>query len=317
AEDNEDTKEKEEKKKEAPKKKKKKKTKTIKVMKEQTKVHKESLKIVTYYTSKVSPYDEEAMKESLGKLKDLEEADRKRQELEEAKNKLESKVYSIKNYVEDNASELDAVSTPEQRDSLVALASSTEEWLYDDGYDAGLEQFNEKYKELNTPADKMFFRLAELTKRPAAVSKCRDKLAKTRALMGKWETDREWVTEEERNDVLEKVEKAEKWLDGKLEEQGEVKKWEDPAFRSAEVPAITKGLEQLVMRLGKKPKPKPPKEEKKEEEEEGEKGSEGDGEEEEDLDGEKKEEEGGEEGGDEEGDEGEEEEKGEGKGDEL
>merc|ERR1711871_1660910 len=187
-------------------KKKKKKKKTIKVMKEQTKTHKEPLTIVTYHTSVVAPYNAESMKESVDKLAALAEADRKRQELEEAKNKLESKVYSIKNYVEDNEEELDKVSTKEQREELVKLAGDTEEWLYDDGYDAGLEQFNDKYKELNTPAEKMFFRLAELTKRPLAVTKMKEKLERTRSLMTKWETDREWVTEEERNDVIEKIE---------------------------------------------------------------------------------------------------------------
>ena len=39
-----------------------------------------------------------------------------------------------------NSSQLDAVSTSEQREELVSLASATEDWLYDDGYDADKDQ---------------------------------------------------------------------------------------------------------------------------------------------------------------------------------
>jgi len=83
--------------------------------------------------------------------------------------------------------------------------------------------------------------------------------------MTKWESDRDWITEEERSDVLEKVKKVEKWIEDKLEEQGNLKKWEDPAFKSSQVPVQVKGLEHLVLRLSKKPKPKLPKKEKKNE----------------------------------------------------
>ena len=243
--------------KKSKKKKKQKKYKTIKVMKEQKKVHKEVLKVSTYYTSRAAPYSESTMNESVEKLVELAKQDEIRKELEEAKNQLESKVYSIKNYVSENEEELDAVSTAEQREELVSLASATEDWLYDDGYDAGKEQFVAKLAELNAPAEAMFFRLAELTARPAAVKKCKEKVEKMRALMTKWETTMEQITEEERGDVFEKIEKVEKWLEEKLEAQAKLEKWDDVAFKSSEIPAQTKGLEQLVLRLSKKPKPKP------------------------------------------------------------
>ncbi|GMI02012.1 hypothetical protein TrST_g6123 [Triparma strigata] len=251
--------EKETKKKDTKKKKKKpkkKKTKTIKVMKEQKKVHKETLVIDEYYTSKIAPYSKTIMKESIDKLAELAAQDKIRHDLEEAKNALESKVYSIKNYVTEHEEELDQISTAEQREELVALASSTEEWLYDDGYDAEKEAFVSKLAELEAPAEAMFFRLAELTKRPAAVQKCKERLEKMRALMTKWETTMEQVTEEERADVFEKIEKIEKWLEQKLDEQSKLEKWDQPAFKSSEVAPQSKSLELLVTRLSKKPKPK-------------------------------------------------------------
>ncbi|GMH78695.1 hypothetical protein TrLO_g1449 [Triparma laevis f. longispina] len=240
-----------------PKKKiKKKKTKTIKVMKEQKKVHKEVLEIKEYYTSKIAPYSSTIMKESVEKLLELAAQDKIRHDLEEAKNALESKVYSIKNYVTENEDSLDAVSTSEQREELVSLASATEDWLYDDGYDSEKEAFISKLAELEAPAESMFFRLAELTKRPVAVQKCKERLEKMRALMTKWETTMEQVTEEERADVFDKIEKVEKWLEEKLEAQGKLEKWEDVAFKSSEVAPMSKSLEMLVTRLSKKPKPK-------------------------------------------------------------
>merc|ERR1712072_1493116 len=218
------------------KKEKKKKTKTIKVKKEQKKVHKESFAIEAYHTSKCAPYSKESMQESVDKLATLAAQDLERKRLEGARNRLEASVYSIKNFISDNEEDLDKVSTVEQREALVTLASETEDWLYDDGYNAELKVLEDKHKELNTPSDAMKFRLEEATKRPAAVAKLKEMLEKMRALMVKWETTHDHITEEERGGVYEKISEVEKWLEKKFEEQGKLDKSADPAFLSADLP---------------------------------------------------------------------------------
>lgn len=62
--------------------------------------------------------------------------------------------------------------------------------------------------------------------------------------------------------MAEKVENVRKWIVDQEEAQAAMDPWDEPAFKSADVPKQTKDLEALIGRLSKKPKPK--KEEKKE-----------------------------------------------------
>merc|ERR1712157_576874 len=239
------------------KKSKKKKKKFITVQKEKKKVHRRSLKVTAFYIGKIQPYSASLVLESRTKLLELAAKDKARMLLEEAKNKYESYIYFVKNKLSDDEDEISKVSTEEQRTSLLNFATEAEDWLYEDGYDADLETYTAKYQELAEPAEKIFFRWSEMIARPEAVLSLQSKLVKVEELMTKWKETKPQVTEEERNDVLAKVEKVKEWIKDMEEKQAELESFEDPAFNSTEVPLQTKSLETLVTKLSKKPKPKP------------------------------------------------------------
>lgn len=241
-------------------KKKKKKTKTVE--KEKKKVHKRTLSVNEYYVGKIQPYSIATKAESEEKLQDLANKDRERIMLEEAKNKVESYIYFIKNKLIDDEDEIAKVSTEEQRTSLQSMAMEAEDWLYEDGYDADLATYEDKYVELSEPAEAMFFRLKEMTDRPAAIAALNKKLSKVEDLMAKWETDKPQITEEERASVLEKIVEVRKWISDMQEKQESTDPSETPAFSSSDVPLQTKDIESLVTKLSRKPKPKPVVEEK-------------------------------------------------------
>merc|ERR1712176_1534041 len=127
---------------------------------------------------------------------------------------------------------------------------------YDDGYDADFATYTEKYVELTEPAEKLFFRMVEVIERPKAVGALREKLDKIENLMQKWETTHPQVTDEERADVLSKVEDVKNTLLEKEEAQAAADPSEDPVFTSAEVPLLTKEIQALLSKLSKRPKPK-------------------------------------------------------------
>jgi hypoxia up-regulated 1 len=135
--------------------------------------------------------------------------------------------------------------------------------LSDEGYNADLATMEAKYAELSEPAEKVWFRLKEMTARPAAVKEMQKKLNKVEELLMKWKDSMPQITDDEKADVTEKVDDVRKWLVEKEEEQAKKESYEDPAFTSDEVPLQTKSLERLISKLMKKPKPKP--EKKKEE----------------------------------------------------
>lgn len=197
------------------------------------------------------------MAESQAKLARLAQADKERMMLEESKNTYESYIYFIRNKLIDDEEEIAKVTSEEQREALRKSAEDAEEWMFDEGYTADLKTYDEKYVELSVPAEKAFFRMAELTARPKAIDALTAKLTKIEELMKKWETSMEHITEEERKEVLDKVAEVRKWVEDKVGEQEKTDATTDPVFTSEEVPGQTKRIESIVQRLMKKPKPKP------------------------------------------------------------
>ena len=226
-------------------------------LQEKKKRHVRALKVNTYNVGHIRPYTPEIMAESQAKLERLAQADKERMMLEEAKNKYESYIYFIRNKLVDDEEEIAKVTSEEQREALRKSAEDGEEWMFDEGFSADLKTYEEKYAELSTPAEKAFFRMAELTARPKAVEALLAKLGKIEELMKKWETTMEHITQEERGEVLEKVAEVRKWVEEKVDEQEKSDVTADPVFTSEEVPGQTKRIESIVARLMKKPKPKP------------------------------------------------------------
>jgi len=241
------------------KKKKKKKTKTITVTKEKKRVHKRTLSVDTYHVGRIQPYSIDTLTESQEKLAGMAASDAERIRFEEVKNKFESYIYRIKNKLIDEEEAIGAVSTEEQREALSKSSQEAEDWMYDEGYDADLVTFEEKYVELSEPAEKVFFRVAEVEARPKVIEALQDKLVKIIALLTKWETTMPQITAEERADVVAKVEEVKKSIAEKEEAQAAADPTEDPVFTSDEIPLLTKEIQGILSKLSKRPKPKAPK----------------------------------------------------------
>jgi len=235
---------------------KKKKTKVIE--KEKKRTLKRKLDVTKYHTGRIQPYSPAVKAYSKSKLEELAAKDKARIMLEEAKNNFEAFIYHVKNKLSDDEEDLKKVSTDEQREELLQMAIDANDWLDFEGWDADLETYQKKLAELSAPAKAMFHRLSELTLRPQVIAEVRKSLTKVEDLMNKWETTMPQVTEEERAEVLAKVEEVRKWVSDKEDAQAAVNPWDPVVFNSTEVPLQTKSLEKLVAKLGKKPKPKPP-----------------------------------------------------------
>jgi len=241
-----------------------KKKKTKMVEKEKKRVHRKALDVESYQVGKIQPLSKDLIEEYKSNIAELAELDRQRVLLEESKNKLESYFYYVKNKLIDDEDNIAKVSSEEQREELSKLAMEAEDWLFDEGDTADVETIQAKYDDLATPAEKVWFRLKEMTERPAAVKALNEKLVEIEEKFTKWVTDLTHITEEEKSDVYSKIESARKWLSDNVDAQAEKAGHEDPVFTSDEVPLQTKPVQKLIAKLTKKPKPKPPKVEKKE-----------------------------------------------------
>jgi len=229
------------------------------VSKERKRTHRKALIVESYHVGRIQPYSPELMAESKAKMEELARKDKERQMLDEARNNLESYIYLIKNKLSDDEEAIGKVSTQEQRDECQKLADAAEEWMSDDGYDADHATMVAKFVELSTPFEKIRFRQAEAITRPVAMDALTKKLTQIEEMMTVWESSMPQVTEVERNEVLAKVELVKAWMKEQQEAQEKVAPSEEPAFKSEDVPLQTKGIESILARLIRKPKPKLPK----------------------------------------------------------
>jgi hypoxia up-regulated 1 len=217
------------------------------------------LSVNTYHVGRVRPLTPESLEASQAKLAAMNLRDRERIMLEESRNKVESYIYFIKNKLIDDEESITSVTTEDQREECRKLAADGADWLDMDSYGANLATMEDKYAELSVPFEKIMLRVTEKTKRPKVIEVFNKKLDDIESLMAKWESEKPQVTEEERSSVLKKVDEARKWLEEKESLQTKKASHEDPAFVSDEILLQLLPIEPLVVRLGKKPKPKPPK----------------------------------------------------------
>ena len=225
--------------------------------KEKKRVHKKSLNVETYYVGSVQPHTEELLIESRTKLYEMAERDKERMMLEAAKNKVESYIYKIKNKLSDDEETMEKFSTEKERTNVQQLAETAEDWLYDDGSTADLATLEAKYDELSVPFEAILTRIRESADRPKALEDLNKKLTDVENLMVQWETSKPQITSDERESVLKLVDGVRKWVEEKEKIQSKANDHDDPTYMSAEIPIQFVPIESLVVKLGRKPKPKP------------------------------------------------------------
>lgn len=216
--------------------------------------------LVDYDVAATTPpqWPESQVQEARRRLTALDVIDRQRKEREAALNALEGYMYLVKNKISDNAEELSAVSTTEERQAVVDLCDQTEEWLYGEGREQPVTAYTGKEKDVKTLAEPIFRRHAELTERPSAVAKTKKQLEGIRKRAAGWSETMPQITANETEKMLELVDKVDSWLAEREAEQAVKTSFEEPAFYSTDIAPQMKPVANLLDRLLKKPKPAPP-----------------------------------------------------------
>ncbi|KAJ0175993.1 hypothetical protein K1T71_008167 [Dendrolimus kikuchii] len=171
-------------------------------------------------------------KSSKTKITELNAIDKKRVERETALNNLEAFVVDAQMKID--MDEYAECGTAEEIEEIRKLCSETSEWLYDDGYEAPTEMFDEKLAVLNEKTNPVFYKHWEHRERPDAVAAIRNMLNNSNEFlkMAKNFTkesneEKDVFTEVEIGVLEKKIEETETWLNKSIKEQDELKKNED------------------------------------------------------------------------------------------
>ncbi|XP_028795972.1 heat shock 70 kDa protein 17 [Neltuma alba] len=198
----------------------------------------------------------EFLAQAKGKLEALDKKDAERRRTAELKNDLEGYIYATKEKIE-TLEDVAKVSTDDERQLFVEKLDQVQDWLYTDGEDANATEFEERLDMLKAVGDPIFFRLKELTSRPAAVDHARKYHNELQQIVQQWKTNKSWLPKEEIDEVVKDAEKLKNWLDEKEAEQAKTSAFSKPAFTSDEVYLKVFDLQSKVARINRIPKPKP------------------------------------------------------------
>ncbi|XP_050344063.1 hypoxia up-regulated protein 1 isoform X2 [Nymphalis io] len=180
----------------------------------------------------LEPLSPEDFKLSKAKITQLNNIDKKRVERETALNNLEAFVVDAQMKIE--TEEYSECGTPEQIEEIKKICTETSEWLYDDGYEAPTEMYEEKFSLLKEKTNPVFYKHWEHRERPDAVAAIHNLLNSSKEFlkMSKNYTkeanaERDVFTDVEITVLEKKIEETESWLQKSIEEQNALKKNED------------------------------------------------------------------------------------------
>ncbi|XP_062152185.1 heat shock 70 kDa protein 17 [Alnus glutinosa] len=214
------------------------------------------LKIVEKTMGPGMSLSKEYLSEAKRKIEALDKKDAERRRTAELKNNLEGYIYATKEKLQ-SSEELEQVSTNEERQSFNEKLDEVQDWLYTDGEDATATEFQERLDMLKDASGPMFFRLKELTARPAATEHARRYLIELQQIVHGWKTNKSWLPKDKIDEVLSDADTFRIWLDEKESEQKRTSGFSAPVFTSEEVYTKFFNLQDKVTSINRIPKPKP------------------------------------------------------------
>merc|ERR1712078_799449 len=164
-------------------------------------------------------------------------------------------------------SQLGPYSTQAEKDAFVKLNEDTENWLYEDGFDATKSVYAAKLGDLKKLGIPVEYRAAEASVRPNAIAALQKSIEKYK----KWLADAQGneafshITDDEFNSCHTKCDEVSSWLYDMLDKQGGLGLDVDPIMTSTEVNAKNQEVANICSPVIHKPKPKQKEEAKVEE----------------------------------------------------
>lgn len=199
----------------------------------------------------------------------MDNSDRIVRETGDMRNELESYLYDMRDKII-SESHLKLFCTDEERQVFSNVLEKTENWLYEDGFDATKSVYFDKLTDLKKMGDPIEFRYTESQTRSQVVSVLQRSIEKYKNWVSMAQADDkfEHITDDEIGLCYAKCDEISSWLYDMLDKQGSLPLSENPAFTVGEVQTKSRELTTVLSPIMNKPKPIPKKEQKREEKDE-------------------------------------------------
>eukprot|EP00271_Cylindrocystis_brebissonii_P009668 TRINITY_DN2471_c0_g1_i1.p1 TRINITY_DN2471_c0_g1~~TRINITY_DN2471_c0_g1_i1.p1 ORF type:complete len:840 (+),score=205.94 TRINITY_DN2471_c0_g1_i1:111-2630(+) len=179
--------------------------------------------------------------------------DRVMEETKDKKNSVEAYVYDMRNKLYDK---LQNYVTEAERDQLMALLQSTEDWLYEDGENETKSVYVAKLEELKKLGDPIESRLKEEEARGPAVESLGYCITSFRDAALQTDDKYDHIDPAEKAKVVDECTKAEAWLREKQAQQSVLPKMANAVLLSADIKKKAETLDRFCKPIMTRPKPK-------------------------------------------------------------
>ncbi|CAK7351163.1 unnamed protein product [Dovyalis caffra] len=163
----------------------------------------------------------------------LAQQDLKMERIKDKKNALESYVYEMRDKI---CSKYHSFATETERDEISITLQKTEEWLYEDGADESENIYNQKLEDLRKLVDPVENRYKGEEAREKARKDLLSRIADYRMNAGS-------LAAGERDVVIDECNKAERWLQDKIQQQDSLPTNVEPVLWSSEIKRKAEGFD--------------------------------------------------------------------------
>ncbi|KAJ1881687.1 adenyl-nucleotide exchange factor sse1, partial [Kickxella alabastrina] len=146
---------------------------------------------------------------------------------------------------------------PKEQKEFLARLTEAEDWLYEEGEDASHDAYIEKVSGLKATGEPIVERYREDKERPKAARELRDAVSQWADRATSQEERYSHITSEERQKIIDRIEKVQEWLDEKLEKQSTKSKWDAPVVFANEIRKQRDELVYFATPIMSRPKPAP------------------------------------------------------------
>lgn len=187
------------------------------------------------------------------RIRALEKRDEDKLKDDVAKNDYESTIFEFRGWLHEDEHSVYILES--EKDDHLEKLTEAEDWLFDND-DAGYKEFQTRTYELSSTFYKYKGRKDIFQEREQIVPKIFKGIQKWKNEIMDLTENKPWITDDEKNDVLEKMNDMNSWLEEKVKEQAEKKLTDDAVITAKDIDAKFKPVEKLYKKVTDKKKPK-------------------------------------------------------------
>merc|ERR1712048_711388 len=211
---------------------------------------------LTYEESRPIQWSKQELDEAYELEVNMSNSDRIVQETADKRNELESYIYDMRDKIV-SESHLAPFASSKEKTTFSSLLESTQNWLYEDGFDSSKSVYSEKCDQLHKVGDPIEHRCEQANLRPRAISSLQNTIEHYQNWINTSPSQEQYshITDEERNQCQTKCLEASDWLHQQIESQEKLQLWDEPFVNASEFDKKRLDLVKVINPVMDKPVP--------------------------------------------------------------